>query len=39
MSAKYIRCIDILTSVAGVNVKEARRKIADNLISDNSYKF
>ncbi len=38
-SAKYIHCIDILTSVAGVNVKEARRKIADKLISDNSYKF
>lgn len=39
MLAKYVRCIDILTSVAGVNVKEARRKIADTLISDNSYKF
>ena len=38
-SAKYIRYIDFLTSVAGVNVKEARRKIADKLISDNSYKF
>jgi len=39
MLTKYIRCIDILTSVAGVNVKEARRKIADKLISDNSYKY
>jgi alkylation response protein AidB-like acyl-CoA dehydrogenase len=29
----------ILTEVAGVNVKEARRRIADKLIDDNSYKF
>ncbi|MCA1757543.1 MAG: acyl-CoA dehydrogenase family protein [Bacteroidales bacterium] len=28
-----------LTEVAGVNVKEARRRIADKLIDDNSYKF
>jgi alkylation response protein AidB-like acyl-CoA dehydrogenase len=35
----YIRCTEILTSVQGVNVKEARRKIADKLISDNAYKF
>ena len=28
-----------LTKVAGVNVKEARRRIADKLIEDNSYKF
>jgi alkylation response protein AidB-like acyl-CoA dehydrogenase len=30
---------DRLTSVSGVNVKEAGRHIADKLISDNSYKF
>lgn len=29
----------ILTEVAGVNVKEARRRIADKLIDDNCYKF
>jgi len=28
-----------LTRVAGVNVKEARRRIADKLIEDNRYKF
>lgn len=31
--------IDALTTVAGVNVKEARRRIADKLIEDNAYKF
>lgn len=30
---------EILTRVAGVNVKEARRRIADKLIEDNTYKF
>ncbi len=33
------RCIDILTTVSGVNVKDARRRIADKLISENAYKF
>jgi hypothetical protein len=28
-----------LTTTAGVNVKDARRRIADKLIADNSYKF
>jgi len=28
-----------LTEVAGVNVKEARRRIADKLIAENQYKF
>ena len=28
-----------LTHVAGVNVKDARRRIADKLIEDNCYKF
>lgn len=28
-----------LTSTAGVNVKDARRRIADKLIADNAYKF
>jgi alkylation response protein AidB-like acyl-CoA dehydrogenase len=38
-AAKLIKAIDSLTTVAGVNVKEARRRIADKLIEDNSYKF
>jgi alkylation response protein AidB-like acyl-CoA dehydrogenase len=31
--------INTLTNVAGVNVKEARRRIAAKLIEDNEYKF
>ena len=31
--------INIFTEVAGVNVKEARRRIADKLIEDNKYSF
>jgi alkylation response protein AidB-like acyl-CoA dehydrogenase len=31
--------IDSLTRVRGINVKESRRRIADKLIEDNSYKF
>ena len=31
--------INLFTSVAGVNVKEARRKIADQLIEENKYCF
>jgi len=31
--------INTLTTVAGVNVKEARRRIAAKLIEDNEYKF
>jgi alkylation response protein AidB-like acyl-CoA dehydrogenase len=38
-SAKLIKTIDILTSVAGINVKNVRRRIADKLIADNTYKF
>jgi hypothetical protein len=34
-----INAIDKLTGVAGVNVKEARRRIAGKLIEDNEYKF
>ena len=39
IAPKLIKAIDILTKVAGVNVKEARRHIADKLIEDNQYKF
>ena len=35
----YKKVIEILTNVPGINVKETRRKIADKLIEDNSYKF
>ncbi len=33
------KAVETLTAVAGVNVKSARRRIADKLIEDNSYKF
>jgi hypothetical protein len=35
----YIKAIEELTRVAGVDVKEARRRIAAKLIEDNAYKF
>jgi alkylation response protein AidB-like acyl-CoA dehydrogenase len=38
-ASSLIKAIEILTSVAGVNVKDARRRIADKLIEDNCYKF
>lgn len=38
-SAKLTKAIYTLTLVAGVNVKDARRRIADKLIEDNAYKF
>jgi alkylation response protein AidB-like acyl-CoA dehydrogenase len=34
-----IKAIEALTAFAGVNVKAARRRIADKLIEDNAYKF
>lgn len=37
--SSLLAAVDKLTVVAGVNVKEARRRIADKLIEDNSYKF
>jgi alkylation response protein AidB-like acyl-CoA dehydrogenase len=36
---KLNAAVDKLTQVAGVNVKEARRRIADKLIENNAYKF
>jgi alkylation response protein AidB-like acyl-CoA dehydrogenase len=36
---QYKKAIEALSSVNGINVKESRRKIADKLIEDNSYKF
>ena len=38
-TAGLIDAIKTLTTVNGVNVKEARRAIADKLIEDNQYKF
>jgi alkylation response protein AidB-like acyl-CoA dehydrogenase len=35
----YMNVIESLTHVQGINVKDARRKIADKLIEDNCYKF
>jgi alkylation response protein AidB-like acyl-CoA dehydrogenase len=39
VAPKLAKAIEVLTSVAGVNVKDARRRIADRLIEDNQYKF
>lgn len=36
---KLVHATDNLTRVAGLNVKEARRRIADKLIEDNKYRF
>lgn len=36
---KLNKAIKTLTHVAGVNTKDARRRIADKLIADNIYKF
>ncbi|MGE5424156.1 MAG: acyl-CoA dehydrogenase family protein [Syntrophothermus sp.] len=38
-AARLNKAIDTLTTVGGVNVKDARRRIADKLIEDNLYKF
>ena len=38
-AAKLVKAIDALTKTAGVNTKDARRRIADKLIEDNMYKF
>jgi alkylation response protein AidB-like acyl-CoA dehydrogenase len=34
-----LKAVNILTKVAGVNIKEARRRIADKLIEENKYAF
>ena len=36
---KLAAAVEILTRARGVNVKEARRRIADKLIEDNQYRF
>ncbi|MBN2214207.1 MAG: acyl-CoA dehydrogenase family protein [Bacteroidales bacterium] len=36
---KLLAALDILTKVAGVNVKESRRRLADKIIEENRYPF
>lgn len=38
-SPELIKAVDDLTKIRGINVKDSRRRIADKLIEDNSYKF
>jgi alkylation response protein AidB-like acyl-CoA dehydrogenase len=38
-SGELVEVINTLTKVCGVNIKEARRRIAQKLIEDNAYKF
>lgn len=38
-AASMLKAVNNLTLVSGVNVKEARRRIADKLIADNCYRF
>jgi alkylation response protein AidB-like acyl-CoA dehydrogenase len=38
-SPALIKAVDNLTCTKGINIKESRRRIADKLIEDNSYKF
>jgi len=39
LACKLKKVIDVLTATECVNIKDARRMIADKLIEDNSYKF
>jgi alkylation response protein AidB-like acyl-CoA dehydrogenase len=39
VTLKLISAVDTLTKVNGINVKNARRRIADKLIADNQYKY
>jgi alkylation response protein AidB-like acyl-CoA dehydrogenase len=39
LACKLKKVMDILTGTECVNIKDARRKIADKLIEDNTYKF
>jgi hypothetical protein len=36
---KLVNAIETLSKVDGINIKDARRRIADKLIEDNVYKF
>lgn len=37
--SQLLNAVGILTRVKGINVKNARRRIADKLIEDNQYNF
>jgi alkylation response protein AidB-like acyl-CoA dehydrogenase len=39
LAIKLLKSIETLTTVSPVNIKNARRKIADKLIEDNVYRF
>jgi len=39
IAPKLVEAIEILTKAEGVNIKDARRRIAGKLIEDNVYKF
>lgn len=39
MAGKLVKITETLTKVAGINVKNARRRIAEKLIEDNTYRF
>jgi alkylation response protein AidB-like acyl-CoA dehydrogenase len=39
VASSLVKTIETLTRVAGVNTKDARRRIADKMIEDNAYKF
>jgi alkylation response protein AidB-like acyl-CoA dehydrogenase len=39
IAPKLVKAIEILTKAEGVNIKDARRRIAGKLIEDNVYKF
>jgi alkylation response protein AidB-like acyl-CoA dehydrogenase len=39
LALNLIHTVETLTQVTGINIKNARRKIADKLIEENSYKF
>jgi hypothetical protein len=39
LAAKLLKSIDVLSTVSSVNIRDARRKIADKLIEDNTYRF
>jgi len=39
ITSKLAGAAEILTNAGGINVKDARRRIADKLIGDNMYKF
>ncbi len=38
-TAPLIHALEVLAANSGVNIKDARRRIADKLIADNSYQF